>query len=289
MIPVRSKGTATIGGGKGNGIHPLKHLAGLALQGLINQYEHDQARQAYYSKWILGKVFTSARHIAHSGGPLELVQNLLKESNAMVHAYQQIPIDLRQRWRANYDSYMAAEKAKVSYNFDEYDKEFMGTMWVLSKNGVTDQKAAQATLAYNEAIKNGEIKLHHEPENVDIFVEQIKAAKEGKNYWTGEEIPKWQANAIIISSVFSEFQMVGSLYGAKFGRNIKIPSKSIKAPKVNVETPGTGVIKVSPADQIKERVLQNIAQSKATREASKFGEYVKKKSLLLMLLRNDRR
>ncbi|WP_418026503.1 EndoU domain-containing protein [Paenibacillus sp. JJ1722] len=281
MIPVRSNGTATIGGGKGNGIHPLKHLAGLALQGLINQYEHDQARQAYYSKWILGKVFTSARHIAHSGGPLELVQNLLKESNAMVHAYQQIPIDLRQRWRANYDSYMAAEKAKVSYNFDEYDKKFMGTMWVLSKNGVTDQKAAQATLAYNEAIKNGEIKLHHEPENVDIFVEQIKAAKEGKNYWTGEEIPEWQANAIIISSVFSEFQMVGSLYGAKFGRNIKIPSKSIKAPKVNVETPGTGVIKVSPADQIKERVLQNIAQSKAAREASKFGEYVKKEKLTL--------
>ncbi|APB74866.1 hypothetical protein PPYC2_07675 [Paenibacillus polymyxa] len=248
MIPVRSKGTATIGGGKGNGIHPLKHLAGLALQGLINQYEHDQARQAYYSKWILGKVFTSARHIAHSGGPLELVQNLLKESNAMVHAYQQIPIDLRQRWRANYDSYMAAEKAKVSYNFDEYDKEFMGTMWVLSKNGVTDQKAAQATLAYNEAIKNGEIKLHHEPENVDIFVEQIKAAKEGKNYWTGEEIPKWQANAIIISSVFSEFQMVGSLYGAKFGRNIKIPSKSIKAPVSIVEEPG--IVKPAPSKPI---------------------------------------
>ncbi|MET3211296.1 UNVERIFIED_CONTAM: phage baseplate assembly protein gpV [Paenibacillus sp. PvR008] len=109
MIPVRSKGTPTIGGGKGNGIHPLKHLAGLALQGLINQYEHDQARQAYYSKWILGKVYTSARHIAHSGGPLELVQSLLKESNAMVHAYQQIPVDLRQRWRANYDSYMAQQ------------------------------------------------------------------------------------------------------------------------------------------------------------------------------------
>lgn len=248
MIPVRSKGTPTIGGRKGNGIHPLKHLAGLALQGLINQYEHDQARQAYYSKWILGKVFTSARHIAHSGGPLELVQNLLKESNAMAHAYQQVPVDLRQRWRANYDSYMAAEKAKVSYNFDEYDKEFMGTMWVLSKNGVTDQKAAQATLAYNEAIKNGEIKLHHEPENVDIFVEQIKAAKEGKNYWTGEEIPKWQANAIIISSVFSEFQMVGSLYGAKFGRNIKIPSKSIKAPVSIVEEPG--IVKPAPSKPI---------------------------------------
>ncbi|WP_274484130.1 contractile injection system protein, VgrG/Pvc8 family [Paenibacillus polymyxa] len=106
-IPVRSKGTPTIeGNSKGSGVHPLKYLAGLALQGLISQYEHEQARQAYYSKWILGKAYTSARHIAHSGGPLELVQNLLKESNAMVHAYQQIPVDLRQRWRTNYDRYM---------------------------------------------------------------------------------------------------------------------------------------------------------------------------------------
>ncbi|UQQ34071.1 contractile injection system protein, VgrG/Pvc8 family [Paenibacillus polymyxa] len=238
-IPVRSTGTSRAGGGAPKGsLHPLKHLASLALQGLISQYEHERAKEAYYSKWILGKVYTSARHIALSGGPLELVQNLLKESNAMAHAYQQVPVDLRQRWRANYNSYVAAEKAKVSYNFDEYDKKFMGTMWVLSKNGVTDQKAAQASLAYNEAIKNGEIKLHHEPENVDIFVEQIKAAREGKNYWTGEEIPKWQANAIIVSSVFSEFQMVGSLYGAKFGRNIKIPSKSITTPVSIVEEPG---------------------------------------------------
>ncbi|MET3211329.1 UNVERIFIED_CONTAM: hypothetical protein ABIC26_004296 [Paenibacillus sp. PvR008] len=109
-IPVRSKGTPTIGGsGKGSGVHPLKHLAGLALQGLISQYEHEQAKQAYYSKWILGKVYTSARHVADSGGPLELVQNLLKESNAMAHAYQQIPMELRQRWRSNYDSYMAQQ------------------------------------------------------------------------------------------------------------------------------------------------------------------------------------
>ncbi|AET62078.1 hypothetical protein HPL003_26830 [Paenibacillus terrae HPL-003] len=260
-IPVRSKGTPTIGGSsKGSGVHPLKYLAGLALQGLISQYEHEQARQAYYSKWILGKAYTSARHIAYSGGPLELIKNLLKESNAMAHAYQQIPVDLRQRWRANYDSYMAAEKAKVSYNFDEYDKKFMGTMWVLSKNGVTDQKAAQASLAYNEAIKNGEIKLHHEPENVDIFVEQIKAAREGKNYWTGEEIPEWQAKAIIISSVFSEFQMVGSLYGAKFGRNIKIPSKSIKVPKSTVKEPA--IVKPAPSKPIEAPKTEGTASGK---------------------------
>ncbi|AET59191.1 hypothetical protein HPL003_12170 [Paenibacillus terrae HPL-003] len=111
-IPIRSKGTPTVGSSEGSGLHPLKHLAGLAMQGLISQYEHEQARQAYYSKWILGKVYTSARHLADSGGPLELIQNLLKESNAIVHAYQQIPVDLRQRWRANSDSHMEQQQPK---------------------------------------------------------------------------------------------------------------------------------------------------------------------------------
>ncbi|MEE4568431.1 adhesin, partial [Paenibacillus polymyxa] len=98
-IPVRSKGTPTVGGSsKRSEVHPLKHLAGLAMQGLISLHEHEKAKQAYYSKWILGKVFTSARHIAHSGGPLELVQNLLKESNAMVHAYQQVPKNIQEKW-----------------------------------------------------------------------------------------------------------------------------------------------------------------------------------------------
>ncbi|WP_231887502.1 DNA/RNA non-specific endonuclease, partial [Paenibacillus jamilae] len=109
-IPVRSKGTPTIwDSGKGSGVHPLKYLAGLATQGLISLHEHEKAKQAYYNKWILGKVYTSARHIAHSGSTLELVQNLLKESNAMVHAYQQVPEEVRKRWRANYDRHMAQQ------------------------------------------------------------------------------------------------------------------------------------------------------------------------------------
>ncbi|MFK4350537.1 phage baseplate assembly protein gpV [Paenibacillus sp. RC62] len=109
-IPIRSKGTPTVGGSKETGLHPLKHLAGLALEGLISQYEHEQARQAYYNKWILGKVYTSARHLADSGGPLELVQNLLKESNAMAHAYQQVPKSVRDRMLREYKE---QEKART--------------------------------------------------------------------------------------------------------------------------------------------------------------------------------
>ncbi|MEE4576583.1 contractile injection system protein, VgrG/Pvc8 family [Paenibacillus polymyxa] len=109
-IPVRSKGTPTVGGSKGNGIHPLKHFAGLAMQGLISQYEHEQARHAYYSKWILGKVYTSARHIAHSGSQLELIQNLLAASKTMVHAYQQVPKSVKDRMLREYKE---QEKARA--------------------------------------------------------------------------------------------------------------------------------------------------------------------------------
>ncbi|MGW8440288.1 polymorphic toxin type 15 domain-containing protein [Paenibacillus sp. S33] len=102
-IPVRSKGTPTVGGGgKGTRIHPLKYLAGLTMQGLVSQYEYERAQEAYYNKWILGKVYTSARHVAHSGGTLELVQNLLKESKMMVHAYQQVPKSVREKWIRDY-------------------------------------------------------------------------------------------------------------------------------------------------------------------------------------------
>ncbi|MGY5484127.1 DNA/RNA non-specific endonuclease [Paenibacillus sp. ALE2] len=102
-IPVRSKGTPTVGGG-GNGtrVHPLKYLAGLTMQGLVSQYEYERAQEAYYNKWILGKVYTSARHVAHSGGTLELVQNLLKESKMVVHAYQQVPKIVREKWIRDY-------------------------------------------------------------------------------------------------------------------------------------------------------------------------------------------
>ncbi|MEQ7052843.1 EndoU domain-containing protein [Paenibacillaceae sp. P-4] len=113
-VPVRSTGTSHAGGGGAKGgLHPLKYLAGLFMQGLISQYEHEKAKDAYYSKWLLGKVFTSARHIASSGGLLELVQNIAIESNAMAQAYQQIPPEVRQRWKANYDRRYMAEQLQL--------------------------------------------------------------------------------------------------------------------------------------------------------------------------------
>ncbi|MDY7992383.1 EndoU domain-containing protein [Paenibacillus polymyxa] len=149
-IPVRSKGTPTVGSSKGNGIHPLKYLAGLAMQGLISQYEHEQARQAYYSKWILGKAYTSARHIANSVGPLELVQNLLKESNAMVHAYQQVPKSVRDKWIRDSEEKQRLWREKEINKYTSFwnqDDYFEGNWWQNEAKMKQAQQALQTEIA----------------------------------------------------------------------------------------------------------------------------------------------
>ncbi|MFP9131297.1 hypothetical protein [Niallia sp. BSM11] len=113
---------------------------------------------------------------------------------------------------------------------------------VLSINGHTDQDAAKASLAYNEAIKKGEIKIENEPEP-DIYLKQIQAAKEGYNLWTGEELSKLESNSIIFSS------LIGSVYGFRGG---KITSRSIKVSKGDLE-------------KIKEKVKGNKANTEVTK------------------------
>lgn len=138
-----------------------------------------------------------------------------------------------------------AGKTEVKYDFSQYEKKLVGNTWVLSKNGRTDQDAAKASLAYNEAIKKGEIKLDSEPES-DIYLEQIQAAKDGYNLWTGEELSKLESNSIIFSS------LIGGVYGFRggkiSGRSIKVSKgdlakikENVKGNKVNTEvTKGTG-------------------------------------------------
>ena len=118
-VPVRSTGMSHAGGGGAKGgLHPLKYLAGLFMQGLISQYEHEKAKDAYYSKWLLGKVFTSARHIASSGGLQELVKNLVIESNAIAQAYQQVPKNIREKWNRDYKEQQRIQAAQKNQKLE---------------------------------------------------------------------------------------------------------------------------------------------------------------------------
>ncbi|MFS0881493.1 T7SS effector LXG polymorphic toxin [Metabacillus niabensis] len=119
---------------------------------------------------------------------------------------------------------------KITYDFSEYDKKFVGNMWMLSKNGTTGQDAAGATIAYNEAIKSGKIKPEV-PQTVDINLEQIEAAKEGYNYWTGEKISDVTKYSIIVGGVFSSFS---GFRGGRVNINTSAPPRTIKVPKKDV-------------------------------------------------------
>ncbi|WCR28146.1 phage late control D family protein [Paenibacillus thiaminolyticus] len=110
-VPVRSTGTSRAGGAQG-GLHPLKYLASLVMQGLISQYEHEKAKDAYYRKWLLGKVFTSARELGTPTSWKDIasyVRRMAQSANELEQAYHQIPSDLRQRWKENYERYMAEQ------------------------------------------------------------------------------------------------------------------------------------------------------------------------------------
>ncbi|GAA5417214.1 hypothetical protein Pryu01_02277 [Paraliobacillus ryukyuensis] len=128
---------------------------------------------------------------------------------------------------------------KPAYDFSEYDKTRANNYWVLSKNGITDQEAAKATVAYNEALKNGEIKLEGPEPDVDIGVEQILAAKDGYDYFTGKEISKIQSATIIFGVVSSGFSWRGSrrfslskMQVSKIKNNVKTTSNSVNG-KIN--------------------------------------------------------
>ncbi|WCM60003.1 hypothetical protein [Paenibacillus polymyxa] len=43
---------------------------------------------------------------------------------------------------------------------------------------------------------------------MNIFVEQIKAAREGRNYWTGEEISKWQLQQKMLTVDFATHKRI---------------------------------------------------------------------------------
>ncbi|WP_234404783.1 hypothetical protein [Paenibacillus bouchesdurhonensis] len=97
VIPVRSDGKAQ-SVPVNNPLHRLKQLAGLLMQGLIDQRIYEEERQAYYTQWILGKMVTSARQVSHSNHKLELIYHLLNESNNIYQAYHEVPEDVRRRW-----------------------------------------------------------------------------------------------------------------------------------------------------------------------------------------------
>ncbi|MBC1502131.1 hypothetical protein HB943_16130, partial [Listeria weihenstephanensis] len=92
---------------------------------------------------------------------------------------------------------LVPEKKTKQYNFDDYTKTLEGNYWVLSKNGITDQESAKATIAYNDALKDGTIKIEDE-ESGDFMTEYMINAAKGINMLNPDQpLTKMQSFSII--------------------------------------------------------------------------------------------
>ncbi|MBC6309513.1 hypothetical protein HCJ66_08085 [Listeria sp. FSL L7-1582] len=111
------------------------------------------------------------------------------------------------------------KKPKKTYDFDDYTKTLEGSFWVLSKNGITNRETAEASIAYNDGLKDGTIKIGNGDPDIDFDTANMLAAMDGYNLLTGEEITKAQSFSIISAVLLGGIAMKG--------RGIKIPKSNL--------------------------------------------------------------
>ncbi|MBC1604907.1 hypothetical protein HCJ39_09300 [Listeria rocourtiae] len=132
---------------------------------------------------------------------------------------------------------LVTEKKPKQYNFDDYTKTLEGSYWVLSKNGITDQESAKATIAFNDALKDGTIKLADE-ESGDFMTDYMIGAVKGINILNPDQpLTKMQSFSIIAGVMTSMVAVRGSRSIMYSKKNIlKIESDLvIKQPKKKKE------------------------------------------------------
>ncbi|MBC1793652.1 hypothetical protein HCA52_09515 [Listeria booriae] len=99
-------------------------------------------------------------------------------------------------------------KKPKTFDFDQYEKTLQGSYWVLTKNGKTDAEAAEATIAYNDGLKNGTIK-GQQSDTIDFEAEYLKAALEGYDLITGQSINQAQSFSIISGIIIGGIALRG--------------------------------------------------------------------------------
>ncbi|MBC1771284.1 hypothetical protein HCA16_12080 [Listeria welshimeri] len=125
------------------------------------------------------------------------------------------------------------------FPFNEYQKTYTGTTWILTRGGIID---VGATTAYNEAILHGELppESNQATEDAKLLKGIIASVKAGKDPLTGQEISLLQGISIIAGTTF--MYTAGAYHGKRMG----IPKlKGVlrrKAGGGNVPKPDIGVV-----------------------------------------------
>ncbi|MBC6130245.1 hypothetical protein HCA00_15635 [Listeria booriae] len=165
-----------------------------------------------------------------------------KAFNGTTHMYDSSKMQLG--WL---DHLVPEKKPEKAYNFEEYTKTFVDGYWILSKNGVTDQEAAKATVAYNDALKDGTIKREVGDADIDFETEYMLAAMEGYNLLTGEPVTKMQSFSIISAVLLGGVAMKG--------RGMKLTKINLNRINSEIRLRKTDSISFSKGETISKNIL----------------------------------
>ncbi|MBC1953835.1 hypothetical protein HCJ26_10665 [Listeria welshimeri] len=125
------------------------------------------------------------------------------------------------------------------FPFNEYQKTYTGTTWILTRGGIID---VEATTAYNEAILHGELppESNQAIEDAELLKGIIASVKAGKDPLTGQEISLLQGISIIAGTTF--MYTAGAYHGKRMGISKLKGVLRRKAGGGNVPKPDIGVV-----------------------------------------------
>ncbi|MBC1945108.1 hypothetical protein HCA15_14035 [Listeria booriae] len=145
------------------------------------------------------------------------------------------------------------KKPKKTYNFDDYTKTLEDSYWILSKNGITNRETAEASIAYNDGLKDGTIKVTSE-ETGDFMTDYMLDAMKGINTLNPDvPLTKMQSFSIIAGV------LVGGI--AIKGRGIKIPKYQFENIRI---IPGkVGVVVGGNSTKLGKNMLESMGLSRS--------------------------
>ncbi|MBC1465395.1 hypothetical protein HB766_02850 [Listeria welshimeri] len=214
------------------------------------QIYRSQLSQAYKKENIVEKYLAFEQShtdfFAHISDLVQNIQQTIRELQSNIQfnhhtgTYDLTKLDLDTVSRLQQALGKEPNTQPKKFPFNEYQKTYTGTTWILTRGGIID---VEATTAYNEAILHGELppESNQATEDAELLKGIIASVKAGKDPLTGQEISLLQGISIIAGTTF--MYTAGAYHGKRMGiSKLKGVLRRKKAGGGNVPNPDIGVV-----------------------------------------------
>ncbi|WP_323740711.1 T7SS effector LXG polymorphic toxin [Listeria welshimeri] len=188
------------------------------------QIYRSQLSQAYKKENIVEKYLAFEQShtdfFAHISDLVQNIQQTIRELQSNIQfnhhtgTYDLTKLDLDTVSRLQQALGKEPNTQPKKFPFNEYQKTYTGTTWILTRGGIID---VEATTAYNEAILHGELppESNQATEDAELLKGIIASVKAGKDPLTGQEISLLQGISIIAGTTF--MYTAGAYHGKRMG------------------------------------------------------------------------